>query len=193
MTKQETSDSTVDSTTDAGREEPAPSPGGDLIAELQAKVESLEDALLRSKAEYQNFQRRSNAERQDSVRFANAELMRSLLNVLDDFERSLAACSGDATVESIVAGERLVHENLLKALADNGLEVIDARGKPFDPAIHEALMQMPSDQFAPGTVVEQVTKGYRLRERVLRPARVIVAKAVVESNTSGESSDSAVE
>jgi len=148
----------------------------DPTTELQARIESVEDALLRAKADYQNAQRRSTAERIDAVRFANADLMRSLVNVLDDFDRTLAA-SGEATLDSLIEGVRLVHENLQKALTDNGLETIEAKGASFDPTIHEALMQQPSDEFAPGTVIEQVTRGYRLRDRVLRPARVVVAKA----------------
>ncbi|MDO8629706.1 MAG: nucleotide exchange factor GrpE [Phycisphaerales bacterium] len=158
--------------TDAGTE----SAGSPATSELQARIESLEDALLRAKADYQNFQRRATTERIDAVRYANAELMRSLLNAMDDFDRTLAA-SNDATLDAIVAGVRLVYENLQKALTDNGLEIIEAKGKPFDPAIHQALMQQPSDEHAPGTVIEQVTRGYRLRDRVLRPARVVVAKA----------------
>jgi molecular chaperone GrpE len=158
--------------TDAGTKSAA-SPAA---AELQARIESLEDALLRAKADYQNFQRRATTERLDAVRYANAELMRSLLNAMDDFDRTLAA-SNDATLDAIVAGVRLVYENLQKALADNGLEIIEAKGEPFDPAIHQALMQRPSDEHAPGTVIEQVTRGYRLRDRVLRPARVVVAQA----------------
>jgi molecular chaperone GrpE len=188
MTKNKsgTTESTVDQTIEPGADKKiganaqadagTESAGSPATSELQARIESLEDALLRAKADYQNFQRRATTERIDAVRYANAELMRSLLNAMDDFDRTLAA-SNDATVDAIVAGVRLVYENLQKALTDNGLEIIEARGKTFDPAIHQALMQQPSDECAPGTVIEQVTRGYRLRDRVLRPARVIVAKA----------------
>lgn len=188
MTKNKsgTTESTVDQTIEPGADKKiganaqadagTESAGSPATSELQARIESLEDALLRAKADYQNFQRRATTERIDAVRYANAELMRSLLNAMDDFDRTLAA-SNDATLDAIVAGVRLVYENLQKALTDNGLEIIEARGKTFDPAIHQALMQQPSDECAPGTVIEQVTRGYRLRDRVLRPARVIVAKA----------------
>ncbi len=152
----------------------------DSIAGLQARIESLENSLLRAKADYQNAQRRSTADRIDAVRFANADLMRSLLNVLDDFDRTLAV-AGEATHDNLIEGVRLVYENLQKSLTEHGLETIEAKGEPFDPTIHEALMQQPSDEFAPGTVMEQVTRGYRLRDRVLRPARVVVAKAADDS------------
>lgn len=151
----------------------------DVVAELQAKVVKLEDALLRAKADFQNLQRTSSAERTDAYRYANAELMKLLVRVVDDFERSLsAAASKPDNLPAVVEGVRLVYENLNKALADHGLEPIDALHRPFDPKIHEALLHQPSEEYPPGTVIEQIAKGYRLRDRVVRPAKVIVAKAM---------------
>ena len=147
----------------------------DRVSELQARVDALEDSLLRAKAESQNIQRRATAERNDAIRYANAELMRILIPVLEDFDRTFAA--SDSADKSILEGTRLVHANLVKALRDFGLEPIEAAGERFDPSIHEALMHQPSDEVPPGNVIEQVTRGYRLRDRVLRPARVIVSKA----------------
>ena len=147
----------------------------DRVSELQARVDTLEDSLLRAKAESQNIQRRATAERNDAIRYANAELMRILIPVLEDFDRTFAA--SDSADKSILEGTRLVHANLVKALRDFGLEPIEAAGERFDPSIHEALMHQPSDEVPPGNVIEQVTRGYRLRDRVLRPARVIVSKA----------------
>ncbi len=146
-------------------------------SELRAKVEKLEDGLLRARADLQNAQRRATTERLDAVRYANAELIKPLLAVVDDLERALSTADKPSGANAFVEGVRLVHQNLVKALADHGLETIDALGKPFDPTLHDALMQQPSSDKAPGTVIEQVTKGYRLRGRVLRPARVVVAKA----------------
>jgi len=144
---------------------------------LQAKLTALEDSLLRAKADYQNLQRRTTIDRSEAIRFANAELMRSLVNVLDDFDRSLKAAESSKNFEAVVDGVRLVNANLHKALSEQGLETIHAMNEKFDPAIHEAVMQQPSDKHAPGTVVEEIAKGYRLRGRVIRPAKVIVAKA----------------
>ena len=146
-------------------------------AGLRGKVAELEDRLLRAKADFQNLQRRTAIERSEAIRYANAELMKSLVGVLDDFERSLAAGVEATDVASVLDGERLIHENFRKALVDHGLELIRALHEPFDPSIHEALMQRPSDDHPPGTVLEEVAKGYRLRDRVLRPTRVIVSKA----------------
>ena len=131
--------------------------GQESAAELRAKIEKLEDALLRSRADLQNAQRRATTERLDAVRFANAELLKSLVGVVDDLERALAN-TNQAKAEAVSEGVRLVHQNLLKALADHGLETIDALGQPFDPALHEALLQQPSPH-KPGTVIEQVAKG----------------------------------
>ena len=157
------------------QEDAATSTTQDQLAQMQAKIDSLEDSLLRAKAEAQNIQRRAATERNEAIRFANAELMRTLIPVLEDFDRTFEAAG--TTDKSILEGTRLVHANLIKALRDAGLEPIEARGEDFDPTIHEALMHQPSEDFPPGRVIEQVTRGYRLRDRVLRPARVVVAKA----------------
>jgi len=143
---------------------------------FRAKIAALEESLLRARADFQNLQRRSAVERSEAIRFANADLMKALLGVVDDFERSLAAAEKPDNLVSVIEGIRLVHRNLVKALGDYGLETIDALHKPFDPNIHEALLQQPSDAHPPGTVLEQVARGFRLRDRVLRPARVIVSK-----------------
>jgi len=155
------------------------------VRALQARVASLEDSLLRARADYQNLLRRSAQERTEAVRFANVELMRSLLVVADDFERMLTATKNAENSGAIADGIRLVYDNFAKALRDHGLEPIDALHRPFDPAIHQALLQHPTDEHPPGTVVEEVAKGYRLQDRVVRAAKVVVARAV--DAESGES------
>ena len=147
------------------------------LEQLEQKTASLEDQLLRAKADFANFQRRMANERVEAVRYANADLMRSLLVVLDDLERSLAAVGTSDDVAAMVDGVRLVQQNLLKALTDHGLSGIEALHQPFDPSVHEAMMQQPSDQHPDQTVIEQIARGYRLHDRVLRPARVVVSKA----------------
>ena len=157
----------------------------DPVKALEERVASLEDSLLRAKADYQNLLRRSAHERTDAVRFANVELLRSLLVVADDFERALTATRSTQNGAAIADGIRLVYDNFTKALRDHGLEPIDALHKPFDPTIHQALLQQPTDEHPPGTVVEEVAKGYRLQDRLVRAAKVVVAKAA-ESQPSGE-------
>ena len=165
--------------------EPGAADGGEAeprAEDLAAKVTALEESLLRAKADFQNLQRRAAAERAESIRFANADIMRSLLGVLDDFERALQASDEAKKDDPVIEGVRLVYDNLTKALSEAGLTAIEAQGQLFDPTVHEALLQQPTGDAPPGTVVEQVAKGYMLRDRVLRPARVIVAKAPENSD-----------
>ena len=148
----------------------------DELTELRGKVDKLDDALLRARAEYQNFQRRAAVERAEAIRYANAGLMKSLLSVLDDFERAMSSPAGEGQV--VDEGVRLVYENLLKALREHGLETITTGTEPFDPSLHEAMMQQPSPDHPAGTILEEFAKGYKLRDRVLRPSKVVVSKAV---------------
>ena len=150
----------------------------ELVAALQAKVTELEESLIRARADFQNLQRRSTTERTEAIRYANADLIRPLLNVLDDLERTLSAVDSHADAAAVGAGVRLAHENFMKVLRDNGVEPIEAAHQKFDPAIHNALMRQPSAELPAGTVLQQVAKGFRLKDRVLRPAMVIVSSGV---------------
>jgi len=158
----------------------------DPVKALEARVATLEDNLLRAKADYQNLLRRSAQERADAVRYANVELMRSLLVVADDFERALDATRNTENGAAIADGIRLVYDNFTKALRDHGLEAIDALHQPFDPNVHQALLQQPTDEHPPGTVVEEIARGYRLQDRVVRASKVVVAKAVEAAPESTE-------
>lgn len=159
--------------------------GGETPPDPQAEIDALKNALLRGRADFANLQRRAAIDRAEAIRFANAELLKSLLNALDDFDRTIVAAESSDNLESVVEGVELVHANLTKALQNSGLEEIPALHHAFDPTIHEALLHQPTDAHPPGTVVEQVAKGYRLRDRVLRPAKVIVAKAIAENQQPG--------
>jgi molecular chaperone GrpE len=163
-----------------------PTEAVDPVEELQAKVDKLEDSLLRAKADYQNLVRRSAADHSMAIRYANAELLKGLLSVIDDFERSLAAARESHNLQAVVEGVQLVYDNLLKALRAQGLERIVALHEPFDPNFHEALMQQPSENFPSDTVLEEVAKGYRLHDRVLRPTKVVVAKTPEDQATQPE-------
>jgi molecular chaperone GrpE len=159
------------------------------ITRLEAEVAALKDKFLRSKAEQQNAQRRAENEVADAVRYANSGLLRGLLDVADDFERALEAAGQCESVQQVIDGVSLVRDKLTKFLDDQHVKVIDAEGTAFDPQQHEALMQQPTGEHAPGTVVQQVQRGYRLRDRVLRPAKVIVATAPPEAEDGGESAE----
>lgn len=152
------------------------------------QIAILEDSLARAKADYQNLRRRSTIEQSNAVRYANVELMRSLLVVVDDFERLLTAAKADAEQTAVAEGLQIVYDNFVRALTSHGLEVIDALHETFDPSVHEAMMQQPTTEFDPGTVIELIAKGYRLGDRVVRPAKVVVATAPPSADSQGASS-----
>jgi len=136
--------------------------------------EVVDDRLLRLAADFENYKKRAARERQEYVAFANERLVKELLPILDDLERALQAANEhqEATLEEGVA---LVHRSLAQLLARNGVKEIDTKGA-FDPHVHEALLAQPVEDAESGTVIDVVQKGYTLGDRVVRPARVIVAE-----------------
>ena len=149
------------------------------IEELKTKAAKADenwDRLLRATADLENYKKRAARERQDVVRFANESLLEKLVPVLDNLDAALIAARQAQTTESLRAGVEMIFNQLKMALADSGLEEIDASQKKFDPNWHEAVSQQESADVPEGQVIQQVRKGYKLRERLLRPATVIVAK-----------------
>ena len=136
-----------------------------------------QDKFLRAKADYQNLQKRAAEEQRNAIRYANGDFARSLVQVLDDFERTIEAAEEAPEADSIMSGVKLVHEKLLKLLSDHHVEPIEALGQPFDPHLHEALMQEPCATLPPDSVIREIERGYKLYDRVLRPARVVISKA----------------
>jgi molecular chaperone GrpE len=144
------------------------------LAALEAERDEYLNDLKRVAAEFENYRRRAARDQESLVARAHERLVKELLPVLDDLERALAAAEDheEATLEE---GVRLVHRELAAALAHEGLAEIETNGH-FDPHVHEALLSQPSSE-EEGSVIEVVQKGYRLGDRVLRPARVVVAAA----------------
>ncbi len=149
----------------------------DELAAARRKIEELTDKHLRAVAEHQNYVRRSQAEHRETLRYAAAGLARSLLEVVDDFERTRAAVPAEDT-SPLAQGVRLVYDKLTKVLESHHVRRTESVGLPFDPARHEAMLEQPTDEHPPGTVVEECQAGYELWDRVLRPAKVIVAKSI---------------
>lgn len=148
-------------------------------AEVLSEAEQWKEKCLRAKAELANYQRRAGKDHAESLRYANASLVRALLPVLDDLERVIdSGASHQRNAEAILDGVKLTLDNFLKVLRDAHVERIDAEGQPFDPQVHEAMMEQDSPEHTERTVLQEVVKGYRLYERILRPAKVIVSKAV---------------
>lgn len=148
------------------------------LKERAAKADEHWERLVRTTADFENFRKRAAREKQEAIRFANEALVEKLVPVLDNFDMALAAAqtaASDAT-QSFVAGVTMIHQQLKQVLVDSGLEEVDALGKGFDPNVHEAVAQREATDVPPGQVVQQLRKGYKLRERLVRPASVIVAK-----------------
>lgn len=160
-------------------EPPALTP--EQVADLQtraAKAQENWDRLLRTTADFDNFKKRAAREKQDAIKYATESLLQKIIPVLDNFEMALAAAQNNATADlkSVRDGVAMIHSQLKSTLTEAGLEEVDATGKPFDPNLHEAVSQQESDTVAEGQVLQQLRKGYKLRERLLRPATVVVAK-----------------
>jgi molecular chaperone GrpE len=145
--------------------------------EREAELEAAKERHLRLQAEFENFRRRSLKEKQETALYGPQNLVKDLLTTVDNLERAIehSEQSGDADLKSLLQGVQLVQRELLAGLANHGVVVVEAEGQPFDPAVHEAMGQAPTDDVPPNTVVEVLQKGYMLRDRLLRPARVIVS------------------
>jgi len=153
----------------------------DQLKELQtqaAKAGEYWDRLLRQAAEFDNFKKRAARERLDAIKYANQALLDKIVPVLDHFEAALAAAGSaqENTLESFKTGMAMIQNQLKAVLVESGLEEIDAVNKPFDPNFHEAVSQMESAEVPEGHVLQQLRKGYKIKERLLRPATVVVAK-----------------
>jgi molecular chaperone GrpE len=136
------------------------------------KVAALEDRLLRLAADFDNYKKRVTRERDELMALSNERLVKELLPILDDLERALVAASEHEEVR-LEEGVRLVHRSLATLLERNGVKEISTEGV-FDPHVHEALLAQPSDA-EEGSVIDVVQKGYTLGDRVVRPARVVIA------------------
>lgn len=138
------------------------------------KLKDEHDRLLRAAADLENGRKRAAREREDVQRFGLERIVKDLIPVVDDLDRALAAAGTD---DPLVEGVRLVRAAFERALAKHGVTGFSALGQPFDPALHEALMQVPSADQPPGTVVVEHARGFKLNDRLVRPAMVGVAVA----------------
>ncbi|MDQ7054545.1 MAG: nucleotide exchange factor GrpE [candidate division KSB1 bacterium] len=146
------------------------------IQKLRKEVDELKDKYLRQIAEFENFRKRKEREVEEFWRKANADLIRKLLPILDDIERSLESARRDQNFEALVEGIEMIYKTFLKVLEAEGVTQISAVGQEFNPEYHEALMQVEKEDVPPNTVVEEHQKGYLLGDKILRPAKVIVSK-----------------
>jgi len=146
------------------------------LAQLQGDIERFKDLALRSQADFDNYRKRSAREKEEAIRFANASFLERLIPIFDNFELGLSATKNSAEGSSILAGLDMVAKQLGDFLAENGVQPVDAVGQKFDPNFHEAIAEEESAEADEGVVLRQLRKGYKLKERLLRPATVVVSK-----------------
>jgi molecular chaperone GrpE len=148
----------------------------DPVEALAAEVAELKDQLLRNQAELENFKRRMNDERIKDNKYRSQHLATAILPALDTFERAMAVTTDNEEVKNFLVGFEMVHKQFVEGLANEGVEVIVAEGQPFDPNFHQAVMQEEVEGTEPGIVLVEMQKGYRLKDRVIRPAMVKVSQ-----------------
>lgn len=149
----------------------------DEMAELKHSMEEAKDKFIRLNAEFDNFRKRTARERVELFKTAGEEIMSTLLPVLDDFERGLDAMDKSADISTLKEGVNLVYDKLFKTLKAKGLESFSAKGEVFDPELHEAVTKIPApDKKMKGKVVDEIEKGYKLGDKIIRYAKVVVGE-----------------
>ena len=155
----------------------APATPEERIAALEAEKAETRDRMLRIAAEFENYKKRSRKEQTDNEGKVREAVLRDMLEVIDNLDRATAATGGATDLQSVQQGIALVLRLFAQKLERYDVKPLDAKGKPFDPRLHEAISQAPSAEVAPGTVLNELQKGYKIGERLLRPAAVVVAIA----------------
>ncbi|WP_194541624.1 nucleotide exchange factor GrpE [Paenibacillus sp. FSL W7-1279] len=155
--------------------ESADEAGSAELEKLQAEVLEHQQRTLRVQADFDNFRRRTQKEKEDLGKYASSKLITELLPVIDNFERALQASEENPEFESFSKGVSMIFRQLESVLATEGLTAMKSVGEPFNPEYHQAIMQVESDEYEEGIVVEEVQKGYKLKDKVLRPAMVKVS------------------
>lgn len=175
------------------------SPAEQKIQDLNERVEALEaerdelnERVLRKAAEFENYRRRMDREKKRRHEAGMLEVIEPILEVLDDFERSIDAAEelqenqdSETAYESLKGGVEMVFRKFRDTLKSLGVEPIEAEGKPFDEELHDAMMRQPSEEEDPGTILQEIRKGYRMDDRVIRHSRVVVATEPSDEDESG--------
>jgi molecular chaperone GrpE len=160
-----------------GRAAPAPqqSDQQDEVASIQADLDRFRDLAMRTQADFENYKKRCAREKDESVKYANKSLLEKLVSIVDHFELGLEAARGEGEKSPIYSGMSLVLKQLQDFLTENGLQSIDAVGQKFDPNLHEAIAHQPSAEVPEEHVISQTRRGYRFKDRLLRPSTVVVS------------------
>ncbi|MFV0499680.1 MAG: nucleotide exchange factor GrpE [Bacilli bacterium] len=140
---------------------------------LKKEVHSLKDKVLRNAAELENFKRRTNEEKQNFMRYATGEIMTDLITVIDNFDRAIESCNSEIN-NNALDGFKLIYKQIVDITEKNGVELVASVGEEFDPNFHQAVMTGKDDNYESGAVIEEFQKGYKIKDKILRPAMVKV-------------------
>jgi len=161
----------------------------DDLETLRSRLQSAEqkrdeylELAQRTRADFENYQKRMKRDQAEERRYAQVPLAADLLGAIDNLERAIAAAQQAGEQGPLVQGVAMVHTQLLDILRRHGVTRIEAQNRPFDPNLHQAVMQQPSKEYPPMTVVQVLEQGYTIHDRVLRPARVVVSTAPEPTN-----------
>ena len=152
---------------------------GEAVQEIdvvRAELEEAKDKYLRALADFDNYRKRVVREKEQYIKCANENLIKCLLEILDNLERALETSAENTSYEALRKGVELTYERLREIMAGEGVCYIDCLGKPFDPNYHEAVMQMEKEGEESERVIEETQKGYKLKDKVIRPSKVVVSK-----------------
>lgn len=173
-TTSDSDNSSNDSSNEESSEETAVDPKDEEIQQLQLKANENEEKYLRLYAEFENYKRRIQKENETNKTYQSQRVLTDILPTIDNIERALQIEGDDESFKSLQKGVQMVHESLLRALKDNGLEEIESEGQAFDPNFHQAVVQDDNPDFKSGDITQELQKGYKLKDRVLRPSMVKV-------------------
>ena len=146
----------------------------DEVSLLNKQIEELQNRILRIQADFDNYKRRTKQEKDELGKYANTKLIEALLPTYDNFDRAIQSALDTQNLESFLQGVQMIYKQVEDVLAKEGLEPIEAVGRPFNPEFHQAIMQVETDEFESGVVVEELQKGYKVKDRVIRPSMVKV-------------------
>ncbi len=148
----------------------------DQLVQLKTELSKYKDVALRSVADLDNYRKRMAREKDDAIRYANTSFLERLIPILDNFELGLQAAKAGGNQSAVQDGMMMVFKQLQDFLASCGVETVDATGQHFDPNVHEAIAQEPNEEVPEGFVIRQLRKGYKLKDRLIRPSNVVVSK-----------------
>ena len=175
MKKIPVTDSEVEEQKDAAAATENAQSGEEDADNLQADLDRFRDLALRSQADFENYKKRAAREKDEAIKYANSSLLEKLIAIVDNFELGLEAARAEGEKSPVFSGMSMVLKQLMDFLADSGLQPIDAVGQKFDPNLHEAIAHEPNHEIPEETVIRQTRRGYKMKDRLLRPSSVVVS------------------